>query len=91
MPRVLYLVYVVDDSRLCDTQQVVVALQRVRVLLELLAPEVLLLQAVLLDHGTHPAIQYHDPLLQDCPQLRLHRTAASWNDGKQDEEAIVKP
>lgn len=67
--HISYLVYFVNDVWLCETEEVVVALEWVRVLLELLALEVFLLQVLLLDHGTHATIEYHDPLLQDCPQL----------------------
>lgn len=54
--HISYLVYFVNDVRLRETQEVVVALEWVRVLLELLALEVFLLQVLLLDHGPHAAI-----------------------------------
>ncbi|TNN62843.1 hypothetical protein EYF80_026918 [Liparis tanakae] len=42
-----------------------------KVLSELVPPEVFFFEPVLLDHGTHTAVQDHDPLLQHRSQLGL--------------------
>jgi hypothetical protein len=46
-----------DDAGLGQHQQVVVALEVVRVILEAFAAVVGLLQAVALDHGAHRAVE----------------------------------
>lgn len=63
-PLFPHLVYFVNDVRLCDAEEIVVALQWKRVLFKLIPPEMFLFQFMLLDHGPHPAIQDQDLLLQ---------------------------
>jgi hypothetical protein len=49
-----------DDVRAGDPQEVVVPLQRLRVVRPPLAPEVRLIQLVALDHGPHGPVQHQD-------------------------------
>lgn len=56
LPCIRYLVYFVNYIRLCDTQEVVVALQWKRVFFKLVTPEIFLLKLMLLDHGSHTTI-----------------------------------
>ena len=58
------LMYCTNDVRLCDAKQVVVALERAWMVLELCPTEVLLLKSLLLDHGSHATVEDHDPLFQ---------------------------
>ena len=53
-----------DDVRAGEQQQIVIALQIVRVIGETLAPEIGFSQAVLLNHGAHGAIEHEDALAE---------------------------
>ena len=53
-----------DQLRLGQTQQIVVALQIARVVRKAFAPEMSLLEAVLLDHCTHGAVEQDDLALE---------------------------
>lgn len=61
----------VNDVRSSYTQDVIVAFQRPGVVFKLLTSEIIFTQPVLLDHGPHPSVQHHDPLLQDGFDLGL--------------------
>ena len=60
-PWMKYLMYFVNDTRLCDTQKVIVALQWEGVRFKLVSSKILLLKLMLLDHGSHTTVQDHDP------------------------------
>lgn len=66
---------VVDDVRLGDGQQVVVAFEILGVAGELGAAEVVLLEPVALDHGAHGAVDHQNPpaqlLLQPVALVRF--------------------
>ena len=57
-----------DDLRLRQAKKVVVALQVAPIVTEALAAEGALVQLVLLDHGAHRTIEYHDPLFEEVLQ-----------------------
>ena len=58
-----------DDLRLRQAQQVVVALQILRPILEPLPAKAGLVQFVGLDHGAHRAVENDDALAQQALQL----------------------
>ena len=76
------LVDVVDDVRLGDGQQVVVAFEILGVAGELGAAEVVLLEPVALDHGAHGAVDHQNPpaqlLLQPVALVRFAAREWSW-------------
>ena len=59
-------VYGRDDSRLCERQQVVVALQFTTVPGKAFPAIIVFLQAIGLDHGAHGPIQQQDAFLQQA-------------------------
>ena len=69
------LVDVLDDLRLRDRQQVVVALDQHVVVLEPLRAERVLLELVLLDHRAHGAVVHGDARLEQLRDVRPRRVA----------------
>ena len=63
------LVDLAHDVRPRQHQQVVVALEILRVVLEALTPEFGLAQTVALDHRAHRAVEDQDALRQQCAQF----------------------
>lgn len=66
--------YFVHNIWTCEAQEVIVSHQRMRVVFEYIPSEVALLELVLLDHGSHPTIQDHDPLLKYLKEFCLQQT-----------------
>ena len=60
--NVCHLVYLVDYVWLRETEEIVVALERLGVIFEFLAAEGVLLKLVHLNHGAHTPIKDHDAL-----------------------------
>lgn len=60
---------VVYDIWTCEAQKVIVSHQRLGVLFEFIPSEAALFKLMLLDHGPHPTIENHDPLLKDLAEF----------------------
>ena len=56
--------YIFYDIRTCQTEQVIISFQWLVMIFKLIALEILLLEFVLLYHGAHRSIKYHDSLVE---------------------------
>lgn len=69
-----------NDLRLREYEQIVVSLKLLGMVLEPLAPELRLVELVLLDHGSHGAVEYVDAARERRSQVRLQfRTLHAWH------------
>lgn len=74
-----YLVNLVHNIWTCEAQKVIVSHQRLGMVFKFIPSEVALLKLMLLNHGSHAAVENHDPPLQYAAELRLQGTFARFH------------
>ncbi len=77
-----------DDIRPGQRQQVVVARQVARMILETLAPEIHLFQFLCLDHGAHRAIKYQNALAEGLAKCGKGRVLSHHRFHSQDDRPV---